>query len=91
MSVGRLLEFSVIDEVRLVGSVERVDHATVVDTQDFVRPTMADGTVRLVAAAGRGRCAGALRAAQPDPVLRGPLTPKVLPRIPGSSRPGAAG
>jgi hypothetical protein len=41
------LEFSVIDEVRLVGSVERVDHGTVVDTQDFVRPTMADGRVTL--------------------------------------------
>ena len=48
MSVGRLLEFSVIDEVRLVGSAERVDHGTVVDTQDFVRPTMADGRVGLV-------------------------------------------
>ncbi len=48
MSVGRLLEFSVIDEVRLVGSVERVDHGTVVDTQDYVRPAMVDGSVRLV-------------------------------------------
>ncbi len=45
MSVTRLLEFSAIDEVRLVGTPARVDPAAVVDTQGFVRPTLQDGAV----------------------------------------------
>lgn len=48
MSVTRLLEFSAIDEVRLVGTPTRVDPAAVVDTQGFVRPTLHDGAVHLV-------------------------------------------
>ena len=48
MPVARLLEVSAVDEVRLVGSPGPVDGDTVVDTHDFVRPTMHDGVVRLV-------------------------------------------
>ena len=48
ITVARLLEASAVDEVRLVGSPDPVDGSAVVDTQDFVRPTMHDGVVRLV-------------------------------------------
>ena len=71
VTVREVLRTTAIDEVRgLAGTFPSLDDR--LDTQEFVRPVVEEGRLVLVVRPGHRGRAGALRAAEPDTLLRGP-------------------
>ena len=80
VTVGELLERSAVERVRVLAAGD-ADPAAPVVTRGHVRPSLGRRRARAADPAGGRRDARAVRVAQPDRLLRRPLT---APRAPGS-------